>query len=214
MSTITSTLLLEGPGDIEAVGLLTRKLLEHHRIFNFCLDPNPITKVTIKRLDSPGELERFLNYIEGRGVNSALFLVDTDSLCAKQSVAELSRRAELAYGHKRVGFSFFVSEYETFFIHCLDVVAARYPDYGWNLDGWSVDNANEHIVGAKGYLSRRMKTGKAYKETRDQVKFTSCLDFERLRMVSRSFRHFESTLLWAADPGAGRVYPNSGMATP
>lgn len=213
MNAVTSTLLLEGPGDVEAVALLTRKLLEEHRIFNFCIDPNPITKITLKRLGSPGELERFLNYINGRGADLALFLLDTDDLCAKKMVESLSYRARQIFCKKRIGFSFFVSEYETLFIHCLDTIAARYPEYGWNLDNWSVTSDNEYIVGAKGHLTRHMRKGKAYKETRDQVKFTSCLDFGRLRSVSRSFRHFESTLLWATETEGSRVYPNPEIAT-
>ena len=36
--------------------------------------------------------------------------------------------------NKRVGVAFFNGEFECLFLHCLDRIAERFPDYGWQLD--------------------------------------------------------------------------------
>ena len=189
-------LILEGAGDKGAVPELIRNLAYEHQIFELAIVPNPIIRLNIPKLRTNGQLERFIQYGLTRDGDSLLVLLDCDELCAKDEVHAFTERARKQSPTKKVGFAFFKSEYESFFISCLDLIAERYPDYGWNLDDWNVDDNHEEIVGAKGYISDRMKINKSYKPTRDQVKFTSALNFDRLREKSRSFRHLESTLLW------------------
>ncbi len=202
-------LILEGEGDKEAVPLLIRRLLVEHEIADFHVQPNPIIRQTISGLRAPGQLERFLTYSVDRDGDSVLVLLDCDDDCPKEVVETYIPRVQKMYRGKNVGFAFFRSEYESLFICCLDIIAERYPDFGWNLDGWTLRQDHEAIRGAKQYLSRHMKSGRAYKEVRDQARFTSALDFERLRTHSRSFRHFESTLLWlrAAEQTERATYP-------
>jgi hypothetical protein len=116
-------------------------------------------------------------------------------------------RVEGLQAGKRVGVAFFNAEFENMFICCLDVIAERFPEYGWNLDRWDIEQDHESVVGAKGYISRHMQKGKVYKETRDQVKFLEGLDYERLRARSRSFKLLEGLLRWLANDGEHSVYP-------
>ena len=189
-------LILEGVGDKLAVPALIRNLAHEHEIFNLSIVPDPIRRQNIPKLRSTGELEKFITYGLMKDGDSLLILLDCDDLCAKDEVHAFTERVRKQIPAKKVGFAFFKSEYESLFVSCLDLIAERYPEYGWNLSDWNIDDEHEEIVGAKGYISRRMKANKSYKPTRDQVKFTSALDFNRLREKSRSFRHLESTLLW------------------
>ena len=189
-------LILEGLGDKRAVPEFVRNLAYAHEIFDLSIIPHPIMRQNIPKLRTAGELEKFITYGLMKDGDSLLILLDCDDLCAKDEVHAFTERVRKQNLTKKVGFAFFNSEYESFFVSCLDLIAKRYPEYEWNLTDWNIDDDHEEIVGAKGYLSDRMKTNKSYKATREQTKFTSALDLDRLREKSRSFRHLESTLLW------------------
>ncbi len=202
-------LILEGPGDRDAVPLVIRNLLYSHEIFDFNVQPNPIIDQNVPKLKRANELERFVRYARYREGDSVLILLDADENCPKEISEEFAARIHDLQVPHNVGLAFFKCEFEVFFLFCLDYIAVQYTEYGWNLDGWNFNDDLEDIVGAKGYISRRMKKGRSYKETRDQAKFSSVLDFDRLRHRSRSFRHFESTLLWLLenDENGSRVFP-------
>ena len=189
-------LILEGAGDKEAAPQLIRNLAYAHEIFDLSIVPDPIRRQNIPKLRSPCELEKFITYGLMKEGDSLLILLDCDELCAKDEVHAFTERVRKQHPTKKVGFAFFKSEYESLFISCLDLIAKRYPEYEWNLDAWNIEDNHEEIVDAKGYISRHMKHTRSYKPTRDQVKFTSALNFDQLREKSRSFRHLESTLLW------------------
>ncbi len=104
----------------------------------------------------------------------------------------------------------FVREYEAFFLACLDFIARDYPNYGWRLDDWRQHDNHEEPRGVKELLSRFMRTGRRYKPTLDQARFTATIDPDRLRRKCRSFRHLESLLQWLLDNGrpGDMVYPS------
>jgi hypothetical protein len=104
-----------------------------------------------------------------------------------------------------VGIALFRSEFETLFLHCIDEIATHFTDYGWFSEKL-LSRDLETIRDAKGTLSRMMRNDRAYKETRDQEKFITALNFDKLRRDSRSFQHFESTLLWLSR-GMELIYP-------
>ena len=189
-------LILEGPGDKAAIPLAIRNWLYGNEIYDISIRPSPIIGQNIPTLLREGELERFLKYALSRDGDSVLIFLDTDKECPKEVVLQFIRRAKNLNPRKKIGFSFFKCEFECLFLFCLDLIAEKYPDYGWDLDKWDPSFDFESIVGAKGLLSRLMKPGRSYKETRDQAKFTSVIDFSRLRDRSRCFRHFEKLLLW------------------
>ncbi|SRR6266446_1781157 len=109
---------------------------------------------------------------------------------------------------KKVGIALFRSEFETLFLYCIDEIIAQFGEYRWLRRRAPLTGDIESIRDAKGAISRMMSSDRAYKETRDQEKFITALNFDKLRVNSRSFRHFEKTLLWLAN-GETNVYPNS-----
>ena len=193
-------LILEGAGDAQAVPHLIRKTLWHHGVFG--LDPasHPITKTSVPKLARDGELERRIRYAAMREGDSVLLALDTDDDCpfdVAKIYAERVRRL-IPAPEKKIGIVFFNCEFETLFLYCLAQIAAANPGYGWKLGDFDPAADFERIRGAKETITGNMAANRAYKETRDQVRFIEALDFELLRERSRSFRHFEQTLLWLA----------------
>jgi Domain of unknown function (DUF4276) len=200
-------LILEGPGDGAAVPRLIRAVCERHRIHEFWPLPNPIIRQNVPKLSRVGELERYVQHALRRDGDSVLVALDTDESCPKEVIKAWAGRLTELHPRKHIGVCLFRCEFESLFLCCLDRIAERFPDYGWDFDDWSVDDDHESVVGAKGALSRRMRKGRAYKETRDQVRFVSALDLERLAASSRSFQHFEATVLWLARSEGNNLHP-------
>jgi hypothetical protein len=151
-------------------------------------------------------LERYVEYgIRDEG-DSVLFILDCDDLCPVEVCKQFMRRIEKLNPSKKVGIALFNCEFESIFLHCIDEIKARFTDYGWLSQPPTLPADIETIRDAKGRISRMMSADHAYKETRDQVKFITALDYDKLRNLSRSFRHFERLLLWLAT-GESPVYP-------
>lgn len=155
-------LILEGAGDKQSVPNVIRQLLFAHEVFDFVIQPHPILKQNIPRLQIAGQLERFIKYGASREGDSVLLLIDSDAHCPNDIVVDFSKRIEKLSIEKKVGIGFFKCEFEVYFLYCLDLIAERYPDYGWDLGGWVPDSDFETIVDAKGFLSRCMKRGRSY----------------------------------------------------
>lgn len=190
-------LVLEGEGDREAVPHLLRKIAEKYGIWDFNCAPHPALNQNLPRLANEGELEKFVQYaLSDDRCDSLLICVDSDNACPRDAATKIARRLAGMHLTKKVGLCLFRAEFESLFILCLDMIAESYKDCGWKLEDWNSDIDAEGIRGAKEWLSRRMKKGKAYKETRDQARFVSRLDLDRLSQRSRSFQHLEKTMTW------------------
>lgn len=204
-------LIVEGPGDVAAVPRLLRSIAYDHEVYDFNCCPNPITGQNLPKLSVNGVIEKFTGYALSRDDgDSVLICVDTDGQCPKTAAEDFVRRLNSTYITKKVGVCFFHCEFESLFITCLDAIATAHGECGWHMDGWTEDVQSETIKGAKGYLTRCMKKGRAYKEIRDQVRFTAALDSNRLRQRSRAFRHLEKTWRWLAGldgTGDARIAP-------
>lgn len=190
------SLVVEGDGDAVAVPELIRQALYSANRFNFSLQPNPIRRVTLGQLLVSGQLERYVGYAASKDADAVLLVVDNDDHCAKEAFDELSQRCnDMSLGLK-VGICFLTREFESLFLYCLEGIAKKYPEYRWNLESYDPTIDFETTRNAKGEISRLMARDKAYKETRDQVKFVSALDHGLLRERSRSYQHLEKTLKW------------------
>jgi hypothetical protein len=69
-------------------------------------------------------------------------------------------------------------EYESWFLASLHTI----------MPGVTFEGDPEKECGAKGWLTRQMPAGHAYKETSDQVRMTNDLDIPHVTRHSRSFR--------------------------
>jgi len=205
-------LLTEGMGDQIAVPYLLRKIVESLGANEIVPAARPIKAGDINKLIRPGQLERFIVYGSSReDGDSVLLILDCDDSCPREVAREFLRRISAIQPPitKPVGIAFLKKEFECLFFASLPSIAERYPEFGWKLDKLDITQNMEDIRGAKGQLSRLMRTGRAYKETRDQVRFVSALDFDLLRVQSRSFRHCESVVEWMAGRrhGTAQLYP-------
>lgn len=178
--------IVEGPGDASAAPLLVRSILFHHQIFN----------IEIARPYKAGEFFKvrkgFANLVRALSKENALLLllIDCDDGCAIDRAEELKG---LLPGDCDVHFeiAFIVREYESLFLCDPDTTRAQLK-----IDpGVEFPEHPEEIRGAKGWLSKAMGEGMAYKETIDQEQISARLNFDVIRPRSRSFRHLESVLL-------------------
>jgi hypothetical protein len=199
-------LILEGDGDRSAVPYLIREFSES----KILPVSNPIIKQNVPRLSRTAELEKFLCYaMEREDADSVLILLDVDDDCAKVIVENWMPRIHALNPTKKIGVGLFVREFEAYFLACLDLIANKYVNYGWSIEDWNEAADHELIRGAKERLSRHMRSGKSYKETLDQPKFVSAVDFARLRERCRSFRHLESLLGWLLEGNQAGIYPTN-----
>lgn len=196
-------LIVEGPGDVEAVPLLIRTLSQYQ------INPlRPMKGKNAPNLDREGELERFVTLgLRNRQADSVLIMVDTDELCAFDLAKGWLERIENLAPAKKVAIAFFVKEFESLFLACMDIIAEAKPEYGWNLDEWSLEDDPEIPRGAKERISKLMRNDKSYKETTDQAGFVAYLDGDRLQGKSRTYRHLKSVLEWLTDETKNGIYP-------
>ena len=184
-------LIVEGDGDIGAVRLLVKRILEKHELFDIEL-PRPHM-----RGEYPTVAKHFNNFFLAAIKERApiLWVLDFDAKDYTCPVAEanklLAKAASLRPGWP-IKIAFLVKEYETLFLH--DEAATRlvFPDISKNA---SFPAHPESIRGAKEWLSKQRPSGSVYKETGHQVKITAQLDLDLLRTRSPDFAHHERAVL-------------------
>lgn len=179
--------VVEGPGDVQSVPELIRRVLHVNEIY----------QVTLLRPYRSGDIyavrKRFQNLLRSLAKERAriLWVLDCDDGCPVEYVAELRPLIPTDLAKVRLRFAFIVREYESMFL--------ANPEVTRRLLRISSDkafpNAPEALRGAKEWISKNMPAGKAYKETVDQIRLTSSLNLDALRKNSPSFRHFERALL-------------------
>ena len=187
--------IVEGPGDVAAVPVLLRRIL-HERSDHYDFDVlRP--KMAKGKGGLVRRLEDFLGYaaITG-GCVAILVLLDADRDCPTELGMRLACRARSI----NIGIP-------------TAVVCAKREYENWFLaSDESFQGDAEEFGGAKNWLNGKVAQGLAYKETRDQVRFSERMDIEAAFETSRSFRrlcnavgelvHFVDTGEVKATPGA------------
>lgn len=185
--------IVEGDGDLKAVPVLLRKLVEFHGLHETqILAPH-------KRGELPKLAARFEDYFRmALKENAGILLVldfDCDYCdCPFQEAEKLYQRAKDIRRDWPFKIAFLAKEFEGLFL--VEKQAAA-KVLGLSPDTAFPDNP-ETIRDAKGWLSKALPKGSAYKPTVHQAKITSQLDFEKLRETSQNFRHLENALLYLA----------------
>lgn len=200
-------LIVEGAGDVAAIPLLIRKVLYEHGIFHVQTAPRPKTKVEVGKLRQPGELERYIDFCNRESGDSILLAIDSDDHCPVAVALEFAARIKNTGLRKPASVCLFNREYESIFLPSIDRIADLYPDFKWS--NTEVTQHPETIREVKGTISKMMPADRAYKPTRDQARFTDAIDLAVTRAASRSFRHFEKSLLWLVEQRhlSGTVHP-------
>ena len=163
--------IVEGPGDEAAAPVLMRRIL-HERIGRYDVDV-----LRPKRARDRGalvkRLEDFMGYAAiTNGCAAILVLLDADRDCPMDLGMGLACRARFI----DIGIP-------------TAVVCAKREYESWFLaSDESFQGDAEEFGGAKNWLNRKVASGLAYKETRDQVRFSAMMDIDAAFEASRSFR--------------------------
>lgn len=183
--------IVEGQGDMQAVPVLLRRILENHGHADVKVLPPH------KRGDLPKIKANFENYFKiAIKENAAIIcIIDFDCatcVCVAEEAAQLHLRAEAIYPGKPFKVAFMVKEFETLFLAEPDATLRVLKEIQKST---AFPENPEAIRGAKEWLSKAMPSGYAYKETVHQVKLSAAVDLNRLRSSSASYRHLEKSVL-------------------
>lgn len=183
--------IVEGHGDIQAVPVLIRRILQHHNIFDIeVLNPH-------KRGDLPKIKANFDNYfkIAIKDKAAIIWIIDFDCAtcdCVASESSQLYQRANAIYAGWPFRVAFMVKEFETLFLSEPDATRSILKEIPKKT---TFPENPETIRGAKEWLSNAMPSGYAYKETVHQVKLSAVVDLDCLRKSSASYRHLEKSIL-------------------
>lgn len=197
--------IVEGPGDVEAVLILIRKILEANQLWNW----------SVGKPKKAGSLTKLKNNLRGfleiarvdRDCGGILILLDLDDGCPRTEALALAQAARQESLDVPTAIVLAHREYEAWLLASLPTIAGSYslpPDLHF-------EGNVEDIRGAKEWLQKEMPPGKAYKETFHQAKLTAQIDLETAKQHSRSFRrlcHAVEELVHNADQ------QQRGVATP
>jgi Domain of unknown function (DUF4276) len=183
--------IVEGDGDARAVPELIRRVAFDSGHYDVSVLP------AHRRGDLPSVRKRFDDFLATAMLEQSpiLWVLDYDCEGADdvmRDLADLRRRVATTHATQPVEFAFFVKEFESLFLADHETTRAVFPDIPESAD-WPENP--EDIRNAKGWISKRRPTGRAYKETVHQVTIASQLNLDRLRDRSPSFVRFEAALL-------------------
>lgn len=176
--------IVEGHGDAAAVPILVGKIGAALDVLIF--PGHCIRTGGWAHLQRAGELERYLEMALSHSPDRIVILSDLEDNCAVEEARKFNERISLALGSRRVPTEvvFAIREFESWYLHSAEVLAAKNTSISWDLTKFSGDA--DEVRGAKEALSRIMTT--RYKETTHQPRFSASLDIKHLLGRSRSFR--------------------------
>ena len=190
MSTIVT--IVEGPGEVDAISILIRRIAATAMPDAVPHVPRPI-RVKRDRFLKENELERYVDLAARQsGPNGGVLIVlDADDDCPSEVASTILGRAMRARSDRPIKVVLAKREYEAWFLAAADSVAGRrgLPD-----DVTAPKDA-EAIRDAKGWLTSCMPPGRAYKETRDQPALTSLFDLSTARRGAPSFDKMWRTVI-------------------
>ena len=187
--------IVEGPGDEAAVPVLLRRILRERK------ERYDVDVLRPKRAKGKGglisRLEDFIGYAAiTDGCAAILVLVDGDDDCPFELGTDLARRARSMKVSVPTAVVCAKREYESWFLA---------SDEGFQGDA-------EEFGGVKNWLNRKVASGLAYKETRDQVRFSATMDIDAAFEASRSFRRLcnaVNELVQFVDTGVIKATPRA-----
>lgn len=205
--------IVEGDGEIEAVPVLLRRILQERcqrYDMQVAKPPNAGGKGNLVR-----DLERYLQYaVRTPRCRGVLVLLDGHDDCPKDLALELSKRAEGVRPSVPIVIVCAKREYEAWFLASLETIRGK-PVKGRPglLDSIQFNGSVEDLSDVKGWLTAHMPAGRAYKETSDQAPLTVCLDMGLAYKRSRSFQrlcHAVEELILAMEQGSLIITPKAG----
>ena len=170
--------IVEGHGDVEAVRVLLRRVLQE-KLQRYDVAVERSIRVPKGKLLKPSELERAVNLAARRtsATDGIIVLVDADDDCPAELAPAMATRATQSRPDRRISVVIAKSEFESWFVAAADSLAG----YRGLFDGLAAPANAERIRDAKGWLSSNMPTGSTYRETIDQAAFASRIDLDKAR---------------------------------
>lgn len=183
--------IVEGDGDVAAVPVLLRRILQAHSRFDVQILPPH------KRGELPKVKANFERFFKTAALENVPVLCVLDFDCAHcldaiKDEQELKEQAKKF--HPLIDFEacFIVKEFESLFL-CDEMGTRKVLP---SIIKSTVFPANpEEIRPAKEWLSRAQPSGTAYKPTVHQAKLAAAVDLKVLRAKSPSYQRLESALL-------------------
>ncbi len=175
--------VVEGDGEMEAVPMLLRRMLERMERWDWSVGK-------ARKIGGIGKLRKeFDNLLQRLATapdcDAILILNDMDDGCPVTEALALAQRARTLMLPCPVALVLAHREYESWFLTSLPTIAGNY-DLPANLVYQGEIEGRRDV---KGWLSDQMPPGKIYKETIHQVRMTGLLDID-LALSSRSFQRF------------------------
>jgi hypothetical protein len=170
--------IVEGHGEIEALPVLVRRILEQQQSACFAdvRRPRRIAKSLLLR---PGEMERAIQSlakeIDSKG--AILVVIDSDGSAPCRRGPQLLVRARSARTDLPVAVVLAHHEWESWYLSAAKSLSACRGLH----DGLTSPHDPESIQGAKEWLTRHMQPGRAYSPTADQAALASSLDLQAAR---------------------------------
>ena len=170
--------IVEGHGDVKAVPILIRRIVQSLHPELQIDTPRPI-RVHRSQVVKPGELERRVKLAASRtGRRGAIFIIlDSDDDCPAKLGPELLQRAVNVRSDLPIAVVLAKREFEAWFLAAAESLRGQ-RELKNELQS---PNNPEGIRDAKGWLSRQMEGNRTYDEVSDQPAFTARFDFEQAR---------------------------------
>jgi hypothetical protein len=183
MADVSIALIVEGQGEVAAVGLLMRRMaaeIAPHVWVDF-LRPSRIGRdALIKQGGIEAAIELAARQVGNHG--SVLVLIDADDDCAATLGPRLAERARAAHSGLGVSVVLAVREFEAWFLAAAPSLAGKRglaPDL-------QAHPEPESIRGCKEWLKRNRVDGRPYRPSADQAALTELFDLHLARKNSPS----------------------------
>ncbi len=175
---LTIATIVEGHGEVEAVPVLLRRIVQHLSPDCILDVPRPIRVKRNKILQS-GELERAVALAAYRTKQDGcvLVLLDANGDCPAEVASQILERAGATGQNRNVRAVLAKMEYEAWLLAAADSLAGK---RGID-DAVRPPDDPEAIKDAKGWLSARMPPGQPYRETIHQAALSAVLDLNSAR---------------------------------
>lgn len=180
--TATFVPLVEGYGEVEAVGPLLRRLAEREQRYDVAI-ARPF-RVKRTKVVKAGELERSLEQaVISRNASAAIVLLDADDDCPVELADDLLKRATATVAEP-VSIVIATIEFESWFLAAKSSLRGQCGLY----DGAADVPEPESIRDAKGRLSANMRGDRRYIAVDDQPSLATTVDLSLAEANARSFR--------------------------
>lgn len=183
--------IVEGYGEVEAMGILIRKILIHKGFPEVSVD-KPFNAKGVGNLLQEETLRKFVrSALKRPNCGGILLLRDSECDCPKNIVQDLYKKIkDLLYPDISLEVVIAKCEYEAWFLASLSTIRGERIKGREGLPpSLSLPfNKVEEIRDVKGWISEHLPFGRRYKETVDQAPMTSMINIDIASKRSRSFR--------------------------